>query len=81
MQTQTSKLKSQVVSFRIDKEEQDALNNISSFYGVKPTLFAKQLMIDRLEEIEDIIIAERVRKSDEKRYSFEEVAEEFGIEL
>ena len=70
-----------VISFRVGSREQEALKSYSSFYGLKPAQLAKQALIEKLEDLEDLYYAEKARNSGSKRYSLEEVAAELGISL
>ncbi|GHT80954.1 hypothetical protein FACS1894125_0760 [Actinomycetota bacterium] len=70
-----------VISFRINQEEQEELLNFAAFYGLKPNQLAKQALIERLEDLEDLSAVEKVRKSGLRTYSLEEIAKEFEVSL
>jgi hypothetical protein len=71
----------------INKKVIEELDLPTEWYGeeVEMSLLkmknSKEWLCERLEDIEDLLMAQKARESGSKSYDLEEVANEFGIQL
>lgn len=73
-----------MLTLRLPKELEDRLDRLAKETGRTKTFYIKQAIEDRIEEIEDIYLSEKVlenlRAGKEKVYSIDEVKKDCGLE-
>lgn len=69
------------ISVRLGTDIEERLDALAKMTGRTKTFYIKEAIMQRLEDLEDIYIAEqRIENSDGTRWTLEEVGQEIGLE-
>ena len=68
-----------MLAIRLDPEIEKRLEQLAKKTGRTKTFYAREAILEHLEDLEDIYLATKRLESDAKTYSAEEVKHELGL--
>ncbi len=73
-----------MLSIRLPEEIETRLEHLAKETGRTKSYYAREAILEKIEDMEDVYLAEqtleRIRRGEERVYSFEEVERELGLE-
>ena len=68
-----------MLAIRLDPEIEKRLDELAKKTGRTKTFYAREAILEHLEDLEDIYLATERLRSPERTYSAEEVKDELGL--
>ena len=68
-----------MLAIRLDKETEDRLARLASRTGRTTTFYARDAILEHLEDLEDAFLAVQRIQANERTYSLEEVKHALGL--
>lgn len=68
-----------MLAIRLDKETEDRLARLASRTGRTKTFYAREAILEHLEDLEDAFLAVQRIQASERTYSLEEVKHALGL--
>jgi len=68
-----------MLAIRLDSEIEKRLDHLARMTGRTKTFYAREAILEHLEDLEDIYLAEQRLRRPAKTYSAEEVKRELGL--
>jgi RHH-type rel operon transcriptional repressor/antitoxin RelB len=68
------------ISVRLGKDIEARLEQLAKLTGRTKTYYIRQAVIEKLEDLEDLYMAEQVLENPGKRYTSSEVRQELGLD-
>lgn len=70
-------------SVRLPKDAEKRLNELAAVTGRTKAFYIKEAILSQLDDLEDVYLAEgsleRIRKSEERTYTIDEVEKDLGL--
>lgn len=68
------------ISIRLAEDIEARLEHLAKLTGRTKTYYIRQAILEKLEDLEDIYMAEQVLENPGKRYTSSEVRQELGLD-
>ena len=68
-----------MLAIRLDADTEERLNNLAKRTGRTKTFYARQAILEHLEDLEDIYLAQQRLQRSAKTYSVQDVKHELGL--
>ncbi len=72
-----------IISIRLPEDVESRLENLAALTGRSKTFYVREAIIDHLEDLEDLYLAEqvlrRIRSGEERTYTAEELRKDLGL--
>jgi len=68
-----------MLAIRLDTDTEKRLNNLAKRTGRTKTFYARQAILEHLEDLEDIYLAQQRLQRSAKTYSAQDVKNELGL--